>query len=71
LLTNAPEARENYFKNALRLYGETKTGETYAEAALELGHFYLSQRKNGEAVESFARVPQNSPLYRKPRFTPA
>jgi tetratricopeptide (TPR) repeat protein len=68
LLTNAPEARENYFKNALRLYGETKTGETYAEAALELGHFYLSQRKNGEAVESFARVPQNSPLYPEAAF---
>lgn len=68
LLTSAPEARENYFKNALRLYSETKTGETYVEAALELGHFYLNQRKNAEAIESFARVPQNSPLYPEAAF---
>ncbi|HEX8639012.1 MAG TPA: tetratricopeptide repeat protein, partial [Pyrinomonadaceae bacterium] len=68
LLTNAPEARENYFKNALRLYGEAKSGETYAEAALELGHFYLNQRKNAEAIESFARVPQNSSLYPEAAF---
>jgi tetratricopeptide (TPR) repeat protein len=68
LLTNAPETRENYFKNALRLYAEAKTGEIYAEAALELGHFYLNQRKNSEAVESFSRVPQNSPLYAEAAF---
>jgi tetratricopeptide (TPR) repeat protein len=68
LLTNAPETRENYFKNALRLYGEAKTGEIYAEAALELGHFYLNQRKNSEAIESFSRVPQNSPLYAEAAF---
>jgi tetratricopeptide (TPR) repeat protein len=68
LLTNAPETRENYFKNALRLYAEAKTGEIYAEAALELGHFYLNQRKNSEAIESFSRVPQNSPLYAEAAF---
>jgi tetratricopeptide (TPR) repeat protein len=68
LLTNAPEARENYFKNALRLYNEAKTGETYADAALELGHFYLSQRKNSDAIESFSRIPQNSPLYAEAAF---
>lgn len=68
LLTNAPEARENYFKNALRLYGEAKNNEIYADAALELGHFYLNQRKTAEAVEYFSRVSSESPFYAEAAF---
>jgi tetratricopeptide (TPR) repeat protein len=56
LLTPAAEARENYFKNALRLYSEVTPDSTFADAALELGHLYLSQRKLAEAVDSFGRV---------------
>ena len=56
LLTKAPEARENYFKNALRLYAETDADSTYSDAALELGHLYLEQKKSNEAVDSFDRV---------------
>jgi len=56
LLTTAPEARENYFKNALRLYSETVPDGTYADAALELGHLYLGQKKANEAVDAFERV---------------
>ncbi len=68
LLTNATEARENYFKNSLRLYSEAKSGEVYADAALELGHFYLNQRKNAEAIENFSRIPSNSPFYAEAAF---
>ncbi|MCU1289582.1 MAG: Bacteriophage receptor, outer rane subunit [Acidobacteria bacterium] len=68
LLTNDMQARENYFKNAMRLYGEIKSGETYADAALELGHFYLSQRKHSDAIEYFSRLPQNSSLYPEAAF---
>jgi Flp pilus assembly protein TadD len=50
------QARENYFKNALRLYAEAKPNETYADAALELGHFYLNQRQNQNAIDYFSRV---------------
>src|SRR6185369_6456400 len=39
LLTSAPEQRENYLKNAARLYSEASSGGTYTEATLELGHF--------------------------------
>jgi TolB-like protein len=46
LLTPATEARENYFKNALRLYAEVTPEGTFADAALELGHLYLQQRKH-------------------------
>lgn len=62
------QSRENYFKNALRLYGEAKNGETYANAALELGHFYLNQKRFPEAVEYFSRVPQNTSEYAEAAF---
>ena len=68
LLTNDLQARENYFKNAMRLFGEAKSGEVYANAALELGHFYLNQRKFSDAVEHFSRLPQNSALYPEAAF---
>ena len=50
------QLRENYFKNAMRLYSEAKEGGIYADAALELGHFYLNQRQNQNAVNYFTRV---------------
>jgi tetratricopeptide (TPR) repeat protein len=56
LLTTDAQARENFFKNAMRLYTEAKPGENYAAAALELGHFYLNQRQNQNAVDYFSRV---------------
>jgi len=56
LLTSAPEARENYFKNAMRLYSEISPESIYADAALELGHFYLSQRRYSEAIEYFSQT---------------
>ena len=56
LLTPALEARENYFKNAIRLYTEVTPDSTFADAALELGHLYLSQRKFPDAIENFEKV---------------
>jgi tetratricopeptide (TPR) repeat protein len=56
LLTPAAEARENYFRNALRLYQDVTPDGTFADAALELGHLYFGQRKFSEAVDSFERV---------------
>ncbi len=68
LLTNAPEAKENYFKNALRLYGEAKENANYSEASLELGHLFLNQRKSSDAVEYFSRIRQDSPQYAEAAF---
>ena len=62
------QQRENYFKNAMRLYGETRSGEIYADAALELGHFYYNQKKYNEAVEYFSRVPAENPVYAEAAF---
>lgn len=50
------DARENYFKNAMRLYTDASPEGTYAEAALELGHLYLNQRKSSDAIDAFERV---------------
>lgn len=50
------EARENYFKNAMRLFNDASPDGTYSEAALELGHLYLNQRKFNDAVSTFERV---------------
>ncbi len=62
LLTPETESqtREIYFKNAMRIYADEKSGSAYSNAALELGHFYLNQRKNQEAIDYFSRVPVES-----------
>ncbi len=56
LLTPVSEARENFFKNASRLYTEASPEATYIEAELELGHHYLGQKKFPEAISSLERV---------------
>ncbi|MEJ7863406.1 MAG: tetratricopeptide repeat protein [Pyrinomonadaceae bacterium] len=62
LLTPESEAqtREIYFKNSMRIFADEKSGAAYPNAALELGHFYLNQRKNQEAIDYFSRVPVES-----------
>lgn len=62
------QSRENYFKNALRIFSDEKDGAIYADAVLELGHFYLNQKKYGEAVEYFSRVPVESNQYAEAAF---
>ncbi len=53
---SAAESRENFFKNASRLYTEVSSEGTYSEAELELGHLYLGQRKFSDAVNAFEKV---------------
>ncbi len=62
------QTRENYLKNAVRIYAEEKSGAIYADAALELGHFFLNQRKFAEAVDYFSRIAQESALYPEAAF---
>jgi tetratricopeptide (TPR) repeat protein len=52
------QTREGYLKNALRIYAEDEKtkGEVYTDAALELGHFYLNQRKFSEASAFFGTI---------------
>lgn len=62
------QTRENYFKNAMRIYAEEKSGATYSDAALELGHLFMNQRKFPEAIDYFARIPQEAPQYAEAAF---
>ncbi len=72
LLTPESDAqtRENYFKNALRIYGEDEKtkGGVYSDAALELGHSFMNQRKFSDAVDYFSRVPTETPQYAEAAF---
>ncbi len=56
LLTQDPMFRENFFKNALRLYSDSGAAGDFGEAALELGHLFYGQRKFNEAIDAFQRV---------------
>jgi tetratricopeptide (TPR) repeat protein len=56
LLTSIPELRENFFKNAIRLNADSGSERTFVEAALELAHLYLGQRKFSDAINEFERV---------------
>ena len=64
------QTRENYFKNALRIYAEDERtkGGTYADVALELGHLYRNQSKFNDAVDYFSRVPAESQQYAEAAF---
>lgn len=65
LLTQTPEIRENYFKNAIKLYADSGSDGAFADAALELGHLYLGQRKYAESIDSFERVVNTNQICRE------
>ncbi len=56
LLTPALDPRENFFKNAMRLYTDASPDGVYSDASLELGHLYLNQQKYTDAIDAFERV---------------
>lgn len=63
-------SREGYLKNAIRIYAEDEKtkGGVYADAALELGHFYLTNQKLPEAIDAFARIPAEASQYAEAAF---
>ncbi len=60
--------REGFLKNALRLYTEERDGDTYADAALELGHYYLNRRDLPNAIDYFSRIPAADAHYAEAAF---
>jgi tetratricopeptide (TPR) repeat protein len=62
------QTREGYLKNAMRIFAEEKSGATYTDAALELGHFYLNQKKYSEAIDYFSRISAESVQYAEAAF---
>lgn len=57
--------REIYLKNAIREYKLVRPGETYPDAALELGHFYASQNRKADSVAAFNEVIQSTDACRQ------
>ena len=55
--TSDPDTRGNFFKNAMRIYAETRGEQVYVDAALEIGHLYLANEKFQNAIAYFARIP--------------
>lgn len=64
------QTRENFLKNAMRIYAddEKTKGGIYPEAALELGHLFLNQKKFPDAVNYFSQVPTTSVQYAEAAF---
>lgn len=72
LLSDRAELRENYLKNALRIYAEAEREEAadkiYADAAIELGYLYLSQERFQDAIRYFSLISQNNARYPEATF---
>ena len=60
--------RAIYLKNALRFFADANAGETYPQAAFELGHFYLKQQAWKNAAEYFSRLGKKDPHYAEAAF---
>jgi Flp pilus assembly protein TadD len=64
--------REAYLKNALNRYTLERAGENYADAALELGHYYLNRKEYLAAIDYFSRIPvdkdKTDPRYAEAAF---
>lgn len=63
-----PQTRENYLKNAMRIYADEKAGATYSDAALELGHHMLGLKRFPDSIDYFSRIAAESQLYPEAAF---
>lgn len=70
LLTSISDSgtRGNFFKNAMRIYAEERSGKVYADAAIEIGHLYLDTRRFQDAITYFSQIPQQSKQYAEAAF---
>jgi tetratricopeptide (TPR) repeat protein len=67
-LNERDEKRANYLKNALRLYSDANSGGVYAQAAYQLGRFYLLEGKWKDASECFIKLQKKDPHYTEAAF---
>lgn len=68
LTDDDPKSRENYFKNAMRIFAEERSGEVYDAAALELGHLFFNRNDNNQAIQYFSQIPESSSNYAESAF---
>lgn len=67
-LTEKDPKRENYFKNALKFYGEANGGAIYPQATFELGLFHMREDKWKEATEYLSKLQKTDPHYAEAAF---
>ena len=60
--------RENYLKNALRIYADEIGGAVYSAAAFWLGRFYMLDGKWKDASEYFIKLQKKEPHYTEAAF---
>jgi len=60
--------REIFLKNAMRLYAKENNGSIYAQAAFELGRFYMLQSHWKEAIEHFMMLQKSDTHYGEAQF---
>lgn len=60
--------REIFLKNAMRLYAKENGGGTYAQAAFELGRFYMLRSQWKEAIEHFTMLQKTDSHYGEAQF---
>lgn len=60
--------KPNFFKRASQIYSNENGGEIYADAAIELGHFYLRRNDAQNALEYFSRIQSGSTHYPEAAF---
>lgn len=70
LLTPASNSnyKANFCINAMRAYSEKRENGIYTDAALELGHLFLNEKKYSDAIDFFSKIPPESPLYAEAAF---
>src|SRR2546430_4946242 len=60
--------REIFLKNAMRLYAKENNGAVYAQAAFELGRFYMLRSQWKEAIDHFTMLQKTESHYGEAQF---
>jgi tetratricopeptide (TPR) repeat protein len=68
VMTDNPEMRSNYLQNAQKEYAKVHAGETYADAAFELGNLLARQGKWKEAAEHYSKLRRGDSHYAEAAF---
>ena len=65
---SSTQIRANFFINAMREFAEKRENGIYADAALELGHLFLNEKKYSDAIDFFSKIPPESNQYAEAAF---
>ncbi|HLL75490.1 MAG TPA: tetratricopeptide repeat protein [Pyrinomonadaceae bacterium] len=68
VMTEDPEKRSNYLQNAQKEYAKVHAGETYSDAAFELGNLHYRQGKWKDAAEHYSKLKRGDANYAEAAF---